>query len=366
MKEIRELLTSYKLEGRTIKDIRFVSHAYNLTREALEDYAYSHLTLLPEEERQKKSEYHNIDPNMLFPRFASLDEPLLVWFDDNDHLEIDTPQEPEFRISMNCIPWWIEPGVNLSNAEAKVLFDLCIGKRISSVEVVTYKTKLDPMFNEEFNDGEERELVASVIIWLEDEIGLSIGPRIDYMYVGIVNKNKDLVKIPFEVLKHALFNWEDIHDDEEICFSSECKSFWFGKRGKEIISSPYLKIMPEGQEHCLMVSEEDDTFLFLAFSAALNEQFDVYEDYEYSYEQWDRILNTADYLMGFETFDSFFDYLLEVDQRADGKCDLLYCLNHAGADIWRKKWLHEKEAADLRRWTAIVRKPDQKMIVYGY
>ena len=31
--------------------------------------------------------------------------PLLIEFEDGDVFEIDTPQTPEFRIGMNCIPW---------------------------------------------------------------------------------------------------------------------------------------------------------------------------------------------------------------------------------------------------------------------
>ena len=70
--------------------------------------------------------------------------------------------------------------------------------------------------------------------------------------------------------------------------------------------------------------------------------------------------------MGFQSFDEFFDYLIVLKGKTSGKCDFLYYLNNCGADFWKQKWLHEKEAKDLRRWTDLVRKKDMKMLVIGY
>lgn len=364
--EIQKTLDGFKLEGRRIKDIRFVSHAYNLVRNRIEDYAYYQLKDLPEDDRQEKSDYWNIDPDMQYLRYAELDEPLLIWFEDNDHFEIDAPQEPEFRMSMNCIPWWISPGCNDSNAEAAVLFDSCIGRKIESTEVISHITNKDPMFFSDFPDGEKKELVTAIVLWLENNIGICVEPKLDFLEVTLIDREKEIQRLPFSHLKQALFNWEDIHNDEILGFESDCRSFWFGERGREIIGKPYVEIMPEDKSHSLMIHEDDYALLVFAIGAATGEIIDIYEDYEYSLSQWNSILDQADALMGFQSFDEFFDYLVSLKDKTLGKCDFLYYLNNCGADFWKQKRLHEREAKDLRKWTNLVRKPYMKMLVIGY
>ena len=109
--EIRELVSSFNLEGRKIKEIRIIGLAYNLRREWIEDRAYTNLDdkELTEEEKQNQSEYENIDPELQIARFAEIDEPLLVAFEDGDVFEIDIPQEPEYRLSMNCMSIFFAP-----------------------------------------------------------------------------------------------------------------------------------------------------------------------------------------------------------------------------------------------------------------
>lgn len=104
------------------------------------------------------------------------------------------------------------------------------------------------------------------------------------------------------------------------------------------------------------------------FVHSLAVDFSAYDpnNYAKSLSQWNSILDQADTLMGFQSFDEFFDYLVSLKGKTSRKCDFLYYLNNCGADFWKQKQLHEREAKDLRKWTNLVRKPDMKMLVIGY
>ena len=221
-KEIQERIDSFTLCGRKIKRMRMIGLSYFHTRDWVEETAYHQLEYLSEEERRIRSNYPMIDPSMQFSRYAEIDEPLLIEFEDGDVFEIDTPQDPEFRMSMNCIPWWIDAGTNQPNIEADILFSPCIGKEIVAVEVNTYMTDKDPMFCDPFDEPPyQRELVSNIILRLENGLGLQISPDIDYCEVSCVDVDGDLAKIYFSELRESLFNWEDLHSDEVTGFEAE-------------------------------------------------------------------------------------------------------------------------------------------------
>ena len=178
---------------------------YNLQPRGIETYAYKYLEQYEDEERQKRSEYHNIDPEMPYGCCSEIDEPFLIRFKDGDVFEIITPQEPEFRMSMNCIPWNIKAGTNNPNADANVIYASCIGKTIINVEVRTFFADKDSMFHD-FLDEEhrKRELVSEIILWLDDGNGISISGDFDYCDIAYINKKGILNKIPFGELKKGL------------------------------------------------------------------------------------------------------------------------------------------------------------------
>ncbi|MDO4486680.1 MAG: hypothetical protein Q4C46_08835 [Bacillota bacterium] len=364
--KIIENIAELNLEQRVIKDIKIISQAYNFTREWIELYAYNSLESLEEEDRQAKSAYHAIDPETLYPRCVIIDEPLLIMFEDNEQFEIDTPQMSEFRLRMNCIPSGIRSDCNSLNVEVRSIFDICIGKAITSVEVVTHITKNEPMFSGDFEDGKERELVSAIILWLENDVGICIEPVIDYCEVTLINSKRELLKIPMSQLKKVLFNWEDIHEDEELGFESKCRSFWFGKKGIELMDNPNISFTSERKEHFLHIHEDDFALFYIAISAVIGELHDTYEDYEFSSEQWEVILREIDRIIAFSTFDELFDYIVSLKEKTNGKCNLLYYINNNGVKFWKNKWLHEYEAKDIRKWTELVRKPGEKILVIGY
>lgn len=207
---IREILDSFQLIGRRVRRMKMIGLAYNLVREWLEESAYNALEGLSEEELQERSSYENISPEMEFIRFAEIDEPLLIEFEDGDVFEIDTPQTPEYRIGMNCIPWDIGAGTNLPNADANTLFGPALQKKVVSLEIKTFHADYEPTCYTTFHDDlSSRELVSGIILWLENDIGIRVEGWMDFCHVSLVDRAEETLPISFRELKPALFNWED-------------------------------------------------------------------------------------------------------------------------------------------------------------
>lgn len=210
--EIRARLASFELVGRRIKEMRMIGLSYLLTRMWIENAAYNSLPHdMPEEERRIKANYDNIRPDLELSRHSEIDEPFLIRFEDGGIFEIETPQVPEYRFSMNCIPWSINAGTNQPNVDANILFEPCIGRKITEVAVNTCFTDKDPMYGSEFDDPSgKREIVSHIVLWLEGGIGICIEGYIDFCEVVCIDRNNDVLPITFRELKPALFNWEDM------------------------------------------------------------------------------------------------------------------------------------------------------------
>ncbi len=375
--EIKDRINSFNLVGRRIKDIRFVGLCYNLRREWIEEKAYNNASG-SEEEKQRRSDYDQISNDLTFLRFAEIDEPLLIKFEDEtdsrsifydgDIFEIDTPQQPEFRMSMNSIPWWIDAGTNLPNMEAKVLFSPCIGKTISGIEVNTYLTKRDPMAFEDFSDGSERELVSSIILRLEDGTGILIEGWIDFCHVSCVNSANEELLITFEELKKGLFNWEDLHIDKVSGFESYGSTLFFGSCGADHCDEPFMTLSPSNSNSRLHISVDDFTLLGWSIGD-LFEWFDEYGHYEYSYLQWTAILDEAEKLLSFSSFDSLFDYRTSLEVRAEDEHRGNYFLNemnYQGRSFWISRKKFQKQLQEMRDWTSLVLEENDSISIYGF
>ncbi len=360
--EIKNRLNSFNLIGRRIKDLRMIGLSYFLTRNWIEDAAYNALPdEMPEAERQLKSNYDNISSALKLSRYSQIDEPLLVKFEDDDIFEIDTPQQPEYRFSMNCIPWFIEAGTNVPNVEANILLAPCIGKKIVDVAVDTYISDTDPMFDCPFDDlGTKREMVSRIVLWLEGDIGLSISGWLDYCEVACIDRSNDTLPITFKELKPALFNWEDIHIDHVVGFEPDSSSFHFGKIGAEHTETPYMSLVPSGTDTALHIAVDDFDLFAWSMTNVLGEQFDEYDNYELSYSQWNDILNESHKIVTFNTFDELFDYMI-----ATSECGLRY-MNYAGAEFWKHKKRYLSQYEDMKKWSELTLKPDGKMNIYGF
>ena len=381
--EIRDRINSFNLVGRKIQDIRFVGHCYNLIRDWIEEYAYNAKDGT-EEEKQHYSEYKNISPNLMYLRYAEIDEPLMIRLENKtepedkdssglgnlDIFEIEMVQVPEFRMSMNCIPWGIDAGTNLPNMEADVLFSPCIGQTITAVEVNTYRAKSDPLFPDHpFEDGSpEKELVSSIILRLENGDGLCISGQFDFTDISYVDKDNKTLRLSFAEIKEGLCNWEDIHDDEGIGFKGKSATFFFGKKGSKYCPDPFMTLSTESSESRLHIYVDD--FILFAWSMGdLYEWFDEYGEFNYTYNQWQRLLSEAEKLLSFTTFDELFSYRTGInkpnpdDQRGNY---FLSELNISGARFWKNRNVYRTQLEEIREWTSIVMKPNDTMSICGF
>lgn len=203
--KVKSCLEQYHLIGRRLVEVRLIGLCYSLSWDELEDVVYQYLKHLPEEERQRLSEYKNILPTQPIGRHARIDEPILLRFEDGDMFAMVTPMDSEYRMSMNDIPWDIQAGVNLPNVDANVLFSPWLGQRIVDVEVNTHETDRHPFFLDPFEEPPFiRELVSDVILWFENGTGLFIEGWLDYCCITCVDRKKDSMYIEFGELRPVL------------------------------------------------------------------------------------------------------------------------------------------------------------------
>jgi hypothetical protein len=367
--EIRARFKSLKLEGRKIKQMKLIGLSYFHVRDWIESYAYDVLDQLDEEKRQKQSDYNHIAPDVLFGRNAEIDEPLLIEFEDGDIFEIETLQQSAFRFSMNCIPWWIDAGTNLPNLDANVFFSPCIGRTIKAIEVNTYLADKHPIWNEYFDDEHsQRELVSDVVLRLDDGNGISVGADMtDYCEIALIDKNKQLLMMPFQELKPALFNWEDLHIDQVTGFEPEGSTFFFGKTGADHAEEPFITLVPQNSESRLNIAVEDFLLFDWVITWFTKQSFDEYGQYDFRAKQWKAMLAEAITILDFESFDELFDYLTGVDVTCSSGANVfLSSLNRSGADFWKYKELFKTQLKDMLAWTKLVLSDNGSITIYGF
>lgn len=371
--EIKSLIESFRLEGRKIKRLKMIGLTYNLRREWIEDRAYNFYEDLDEDTRQEKSNYSNIEPSIPYCRYAEIDEPLLIEFEDGDVFEIDTPQQPEFSISMNCIPWWIDAGANMPNADADILFAPCLGRIIDAVEVKTYETDTDPMLHSPFDeDGTKKELVSAIILHFDNGTGLCIEGWIDFCHVTFIDEQGQEDTVTFEELKPALFNWEDLHIDPFSGYEANSGAFNFGKLGAEHTEEPYMTLVPGEKDTSLNIAVSDFALFRWGITHYKKECFDEYGEYEFNKTEWKEILSEAEKLVSFDKFDDLFEYVTSIKIEGykiignDRYSVTLNEMNYEGAEFWNHINRYRTQLEDMKAWSELVLSDSDKISIFGF
>lgn len=371
--EIKNLVESFRLEGRKIKSMKMIGFAYNLSRNWIEARAYNFYKELPEEERQKKSDYSNIDSAIPYCRYAEIDEPLMIKFEDEDIFEIDTPQASEFCMSMNCIPWGIDTGTNLPNADAEILFSPCLGRTVESVEVRTYETDQDPMFNVSFDEqNSKQELVSKIILHFDNGTGLCIEGYIDFCCITFLECNEHEGTILFEELKPALFNWEDLHTDPFSGYETSSGTFNFGILGARHTKKPYMTLVPGKKETSLNITVSDFTLFAWSITCYKRKNFDENGEYEFSKAEWNEVLAEAKKLVSFNCFDDLFNYVTSIriygDRIIGGEQykDTLNSINCRCAEFWKHIEIYKTQLNEMKAWSDLVLSDSDMMSIYGF
>lgn len=371
--EIKDLIASFNLEGRIISYMRMIGHAYNLTRDWIEERAYNYISSLDKENRQNKSEYAYISPEVPYSRYVEIDEPFLIEFEDGDTFAIDTPQQPEFRMSMNCIPWGIKAGANLPNAEADILFSPCIGRRIKTIEVKTYVTDEDPMARIPFDEQKSKRcLVSGIVLRFEDGTGLLFEGGTAFCHVAYIDQENNSGLITFDQLKQALYNPEDLHTDAVTGYEAESYTFNFGELGAAHTDTPYITLMPSCTGSRLHISVEDFILFGWCIAIYTKTPFDEYGEYEFAFSQWNEVLRIAKKIISFSTFDELFEFMKSINISARsiiGGCQysvMLNSINHFGSEFWKHIDRYKTQYDDMIMWTKLALSPDDNMMIQGF
>lgn len=378
--DVEKQIDSLQLCGRKVIAMKFIGLDDIHTRYSIEDFAYGQLDELPDEERQQQSNYKNIDPNMLFYRGASIDEPLLIAFDDGDVLEIDVPWENVFRMSLNRIPWDIEFGTNAPNIDADFLFSPCIDQVITSVEYNTQMVDYSPVTEEGFKEEPfEKEVVSNIVLCFENGTALRIGGWIDFCEIDCIDMNGEGETLPisFSQLKEGLFNWEDIHEDESIGFVSKSHILFCGPKVNKYGSKRPIKLYPERHEDTFVLIE-DRNFLVLQWSLSKFFKHHFYGFmHHFTKDEWNQILDDAEKILSFDSFDDLFDEVVGWNVKMStftyppSSFELVYeknymtdSLNRCGIEIWGKRQMYRNQIQSLREWTNLVLDEKDRMVVY--
>ncbi len=204
--KIRNKLEACNLIGRHIEDITFVGLCYNFTKGDLESQAWNILRGCKDEhERKYRSRYKNLDPDLPILTYAQIDEPMLVRFADGDTLEILVYYEREYRMSMNRIPWDIKYGCNQPNVDAKKLFNNCVGRTVTGVEVHTcIREEKDWSFGTSCINEEGNKYVSDIVIRLDDGTGIKMEGWYDYCDVTHVDSEGRILTRPYKELRSAI------------------------------------------------------------------------------------------------------------------------------------------------------------------
>lgn len=276
-------------------------------------------------------------------------------------------------MSMNCIPWWIEAGTNLPNADANILFAPCLGRTIESVEVKTYETDKDPMFNSAFDEeGSKRELVSAIVLRLNNGTGPCIEGWIDFCHVTFLDKEEHEGTITFEDLRTGLFNWEDLHIDKLSGYEADSGAFNFGELGAQHTEEPYMTLVPGEKDTSLNISVSDFILFDWSITHYKHECFDEYGEYEFTKSQWNEVLAEAEKLVSFEKFDDLFEYATGIEiygYRIIGGGQYSVTLNNmncCGAEFWKHIDRYKTQLKDMRAWSELVLSDSDKMSIYGF
>lgn len=134
--EVIRCFHELKLKGRVIKDIIAVGLGYDWREDGIEDKLYN-----AAKEETSSDEQYESEPKIILPQGAevpcavTLDEPLLLVFEDGDVLAVEFSEGSCVRMALNTIPTDIDPGINRKNFHANRLFANLIGKRIGGAEI---------------------------------------------------------------------------------------------------------------------------------------------------------------------------------------------------------------------------------------
>jgi len=110
------------------------------------------------------------DSHLCFPRYAVVDEPIIIEFENGERLEVLFNQFSQVRLSVNTLPINIEPENNCKTFDANVLFSSLIGKRFKHFH--TNMTNDNKNLDATTELEEQGSYINSVTLVFDDGSGL--------------------------------------------------------------------------------------------------------------------------------------------------------------------------------------------------
>lgn len=222
-----EVLTKFKelkLEGRIIKSIRCVGMAYNWTDENIADSVYNVVSGMSNEQRKSLKNSRAFLPEGIYLlRWAEIDEPLLIEFEDGDILAIDYSEGSSVRIGMNTIPRDISFGTNRPTIHADRLFNDIIGKEIVAVDITISTASPDFTASHGLTLDEQTSYIIGFSIRCREaesyypHNSLLFTSHLDYGSVELRDCNGEILKVHAPDIKQIVegFIDEEVLDSQE-------------------------------------------------------------------------------------------------------------------------------------------------------
>lgn len=199
IQEPEELMTKLKeldVKGRKIEAIKCIGLCYNLTEDNIENAAYTYYKENGSKDFERKSHYKNIPLDTPYIRYVEIDEPIIIYLDNGDRLEIDYSEASSLKISKNTLPRDLQCGTNLPNADANIIFSRCLQKNITGFEVEMSDELYDDFtgshgISEPIN---QKSYISNFKIGLEDNLYIKFSSFFDYGEVEIYEgRNKSTI-----------------------------------------------------------------------------------------------------------------------------------------------------------------------------
>ena len=200
--EVIAKVEEMNLVGRTIKDIRTVGENYGFTSC---DCFYDIFEAI---QRGDDEALETLE----FPCEITVDEPMLIQFEDGDILGIDYSEGSSIRMELNTLPWDIQHGINFRNFHVNRMFKDILGREIGDVFITTSVNS--PIFTRSYGlelanqssylhslsfcciyDGPKRDVPGRINLKFESDL--------DYGFVCLEGETS-LMKLPARCIKEIM------------------------------------------------------------------------------------------------------------------------------------------------------------------
>lgn len=184
-------LKKLKIKGRKIESIECLGMCYNLKDDRIEDLAYNYYSKKDTKNLKEITEYENIIENTLFIRYIEIDEPIILYLDNGDKIEIDYKDTSSLKIDKNSLPQNIRWGINPPNADINVIFSNCLKKKILGFEVVSSDELKDDFTGAQgiSKPINQDSYISKFRLKLENDIYIEFSNYYDYAEITIFEDN---------------------------------------------------------------------------------------------------------------------------------------------------------------------------------